>query len=351
MTDQTLSEICLLRLSAIGDVCHAVAAVQAIQRHHPQARLTWIIGKVEHALLEGLPGIRFIVFDKSKGKAAFTQLKQDLNGQRFDVLLHMQVALRANLAARQVKAKRKIGYDWHRAKELHTLFTNERIKAQTQAHVLESFFAFAEKIGVPETAKHHLSWDIPVSERDLAFAEQHIPAGQKSLIIAASASKAERNWTVEGYAAMADYAAAKGFQVLLCGGPLEQEKNLAKAIEEKASTNITSLVGHTSLKQLLALLKAASLVIAPDTGPAHMAVTQHTPVIGLYAHSNPKRTGPYLYQDYVVEIYHASLLKQYHKTDQQLPWGTRAKGKKLMLGITIEAVKAQFDRICQDFNL
>ena len=351
MTDQPLNDICLLRLSAIGDVCHAVAAVQAIQRHFPQSRLTWIIGKVEHALLKGLPGVRFIVFDKSRGKAAFTQLKQDLNGQHFDVLLHMQVALRANLAARLVCAKRKIGYDWHRAKELHTLFTNDRIKAQTQAHVLESFFAFAEKIGVPETAKHQLSWDIPVSEADLEFAAKQIPPGQKALIIAPSASKAERNWTIEGYAAIADYAAAQGFQVLLCGGPIEQERDLAHAIEVQANTAVTNLVGQTSLKQLLALLNAASLVIAPDTGPAHMAVTQHTPVIGLYAHSNPKRTGPYLYQKYVVEVYHANLLKQFHKTDQQLPWGTRVKGRKLMQGISIEAVKAQFDRICHDFTL
>jgi heptosyltransferase I len=351
MTVQPLSEICILRLSALGDVCHAVAAVQAIQQHHPQATITWIIGKIEHKLLEGLPGVRFIVFDKSLGKAAYRQLKQDLNHQRFDVLLHMQVALRANLAARIIKAKRKIGYDWHRAKELHTLFTNERIKAQTQAHVLESFFAFAEKIGVPETAKHRLSWDIPVSDADQAFAQSHIPSAQKILIIAAAASKAERNWTIEGYAAIADYASTKGFSVMLCGGPNKQEEELALAIQQQAQRPLTNLCGKTTLKQMLALLKAATLVIAPDTGPAHMAVTQGTPVIGLYAHSNPKRTGPYLYQDYVVEVYHAALLKQFHKTDQQLPWGTRVKGKQLMQGIRLAAVIEQFDRICSDFKL
>ena len=65
-----------------------------------------------------------------------------------------------------------------------------------------------------------------------------------------------------------------------------------------------NLVGKTSLKELLCVLEQASLVVAPDSGPAHMAVTVGTPVIGLYAHSNPARTGPYLYQDYVVEVYH-----------------------------------------------
>lgn len=350
--DQTkINTICILRLSAIGDVCHAVAAVQAIQAVHPNASITWIIGKIEHKLLEGLPGVDFIIFDKALGRQAYKQLKSDLNGRQFEVLLHMQVALRANIAAKIIPAKRKIGYDWQRAKELHTLFTNDRIKAQTQAHVLESFFAFAEKLGVPESAKHKLIWNIPVSLEDIQFAETHIPTDQRTLIIAPSASKAERNWTTEGYANIANYAVSKGFTVLLCGGPSEDEKQLGNDIQALAQAPITSLIAQTSLKQMLSLLKRANIVIAPDTGPTHMAVTQGTPVIGLYAHSNPKRTGPYLYQDYVVEVYHKHLLKQHHKTDSQLPWGTRVKGKNLMQDISIDSVIEQFDRICTDFNL
>jgi heptosyltransferase I len=78
-----------------------------------------------------------------------------------------------------------------------------------------------------------------------------------------------------------------------------------------------------------------------------MAVTVGTPVIGLYAHSNPARTGPYLYQDYVVEVYHQNLLKQTGKTAQQLPWGTRVKGDDLMSQITVDSVKAMFDHVVQ----
>jgi heptosyltransferase I len=190
MEQTKLNNICILRLSAIGDVCHAVAAVQAIQLRHTEASITWIIGKIEYKLLEGLAGVEFVIFDKSQGRQAYKKLKSDLNGKEFDVLLHMQVSLRANIAAKLIRAKRKIGYDWLRAKELHSLFINERIKAQTQAHVLESFFAFAEQIGVPESAKHKLSWNIPVSSDDILLAEIHIPDGQHTFIIAPSASKA-----------------------------------------------------------------------------------------------------------------------------------------------------------------
>src|SRR5690554_336758 len=135
--------ICILRLSAIGDVCHAVATVQAIQRHYPNAHITWIVGKAEALLLANLPGIELVVFDKNLGMNAFSDLKQKLKGRKFDVLLHMQVALRANIASLVIKAKRKIGFDKARSKELHSLFLRERVTPQNQAHVLENFAGFA----------------------------------------------------------------------------------------------------------------------------------------------------------------------------------------------------------------
>ena len=347
----SLQSICILRLSAIGDVCHAVAAIQAIQKQHPQAKVTWIIGKVEYQLLKDLPGVEFIIFEKSKGKQAYTQLKHDLGDRKFDVLLHMQVALRANWAARYINAKQKIGFDWGRAKELHALFTNSRIKAQQEPHVLEGFFAFAEKIGVPSEAINHLTWNIPVSDQDIEFAETVLPNNERHLVIAPAASKAERNWLAERYAAIADYADEQGFKVSLCGGPGPLDRSIGNDIIAASNCSIQDLIGKTSLKQMLAVLNRASLVIAPDTGPAHMAVTQQTPVLGLYAHSNPKRTGPYLYQDYVCNVYHKHIQQQKGKPAEQLKWGTRAKGKNLMADITIEMAKHNFDRLVKDFSL
>ena len=131
------NEICVLRLSAIGDVCHAVSAVQAIQKHIPNAKITWVVGKIEAMLLADLPGVELVIFDKKQGKAAYHQLKNAFRGRKFDELLHMQVALRANLAARVIPARIKVGFDWHRAKEGHFLLTNRRIAAERESHVLE----------------------------------------------------------------------------------------------------------------------------------------------------------------------------------------------------------------------
>ena len=350
MAQQQLTSICILRLSAIGDVCNAVSVVQSIQRRHPQAAITWVIGKIEARLLEDLPGVRFVVFDKKQGKAAYRQLSKQLQHDYFDVLLHMQVALRANVASLCIKARKKIGFDWHSAKELHALFMRHRIEPAPRSHVLDSFRQFAKAIDVPEQTP---SWQLPIPAADEQWAQQQLAASgnPKVLIISPAASKAERNWLPERYAAIADYATSKGFAVLLCGGPSELEQKLSQAILAAANCAITDLTGKTSLKQLLALLKHASLLLAPDTGPAHMAVAVGTPVIGLYGHSNPDRTGPYLYRQYVVEVYHQSLLEQKGKTAAELKWGTRVKGADIMQKISVAAVSAMFDRVVAEQQL
>ena len=85
----------------------------------------------------------------------------------------------------------------------------------------------------------------------------------------------------------------------------------------------------------MALLNQVDLVLAPDTGPLHMAVTQKTPVIGLYAHSNPRRTGSYFYRDLTVSVYDKHIENQHGCSFEKLPWGVRAKGAHLMKDISV----------------
>ncbi len=340
-----VQSLCLLRLSAIGDVCHAVAMVERIQRTRPDIAITWIIGKIEYQLVKDMPGIRFVVFDKKQGKAAYKQLRQDLNGQRFDALFVMQVALRANLAARNIKARLRIGFDWQRSKELHWLFANKRIAPQKHAHVLDGFMAFADAIGIP--AVDDIRWHIPVAEADQTWATQQAEIFGKFAVISPAASKAERNWSAERYAKIADYLTDKGLKVVLCGGPAKMDQELGDQIQRHSKHTLTNLIGSTSLKSLYALLGKAALVIAPDTGPAHMATAAGTKVIGLYAHSNPRRTGPYLHQELTASVYDEVVAEQKGKSWQQLPWGTRVKGSQLMDRISVEQVVTLVDKALQ----
>ncbi|MBE4592291.1 ADP-heptose--LPS heptosyltransferase I [Vibrio navarrensis] len=343
---QAPDSVCFLRLSAIGDVCHAVAAVQALQRHWPETKVTWIIGKVEAQLLQGLEGVELIVFDKKQGLKGMQAVWAQLQGRRFDALVHMQLALRASLLTLGIKARYKVGFHLKRAKEGQWLFTNRKISDTESAHVLDSFYSFIEYLGVPRTPPQ---WQLPISDADHHFAQETL-GDQPSLVISPAASKDERNWLAERYAALGDYAYEQGYQVVICGSPAEREKNLAADIVRHMQHTAVNLVGKTNLKQLTAVLNKAAVVLAPDSGPAHIATTQGTPVIGLYGHSNPKRTGPYNNLAQVVSVYESFSEQQYGKPVAQLAWSTRVRGEHIMQEITLDAVKTAFDRLIQDYN-
>lgn len=341
--------ICLLRLSAIGDACNAAAVVHAIQSHYPEAEITWVIGKTEASLMAGMSGVNLVVFDKSQGLAAYRHLYRALKGKRFDALLVMQVALRANLASLCISARRRIGYDRAKSKELHGLVISERIEPTSKPHVLDNFRQFQKALGVPLAAP---SWNIPTSAEDQRWASEQLDRSRaRHLIITPAASNPERNWLPDRYAAVADFASQQGFAVYLCGGAGEHETALANEILAQAKSPVRNLVGHSSLKQLFALTRLVQVVIAPDTGPAHMAVAAGTPVIGLYAHSNPARTGPYLWQDYVVDAYTPALQAIRSESPEQARWGQRLKGHELMEQITTERVCDTLRRCMQDRNL
>ena len=150
--------ICIMRLSAIGDVTHVVPVIRAIHREYPKAQITWIIGKLEAKLLAGLAGVEFIVFDKKGGLKAVRQLQQVLKGRKFDVLLHMQVAARANLLSKLVRAPKRIGWDKPRWRDRHQWFIDQPVASVPQQHQVDAFLEFARAIDVPTGPP---VWDLP----------------------------------------------------------------------------------------------------------------------------------------------------------------------------------------------
>ena len=94
--------LCVVRLSAIGDTCHALAVIRRLQDNWPEIRITWIIGKVEASLMSDIAGIEFIVLDKSKGRRAYKEVREQLQQKRFDIALCMHASMRANLLCRSI---------------------------------------------------------------------------------------------------------------------------------------------------------------------------------------------------------------------------------------------------------
>ena len=204
---------------------------------------------------------------------------------------------------------------------------------------------FARHIGARPTG---LRWDIPLGDPERAFAGQH--AGAPTVVISPGSSQRSRNyrtWPVERFAPVAQYLhERRQAKVLVTGGNSQLEHDYARTIAERSGA--TSLVGQTSLKQLYAMIAAADVVICPDSGPAHMATAAGTPVIGLYATSNPARTGPYLSRELCVDRYPDAVRRYLGKQASDLRWGQRVRHPGAMELITVGDV---IDKIDEFFDI
>ena len=338
--------LCILRLSAVGDICHTVPVVKTIQNHWPTTKITWVIGKLESTLVDDVPGVEFVVLDKSRGWRAYRDLSTEMRGRSFDALLHMQVSLRSSVASRLIPTTIRLGFDRDRAKDFQWLFTTHRIEPKGYQHVMEGLFGFAQALGIQEPA---LRWDIPIPDEAREFAARHVRPDRSTLVISpcsTSRYRNWRNWSAEGYAAVADYAVEKhDMRVILTGSNTDIEKRYGDEICRLTRHPPTHLIGQTGLKELLAILDGAQVLVAPDSGPVHMATTVGTPVIGLYVTSNPMRTGPYLSQQWVVNKYPEALEAELGKTMDEVPWGRRVRNPNAIDRIRVGDVTQKLDEL------
>ena len=338
--------LCIIRLSAIGDCVHTLSVVRSIQAAWPRTRITWIIGKTEYGLLAGTNGIEFIIFDKSHGWRALMDVRRQLRGRCFPLLLHMHASMRANLVSLVVHAKRRIGFDRQRARDRQWLFTNHKIPALPQQHVMDGMLGFASELGI---RRDEVAWDLPLSDEDRDYARSVASVDQPVCVISPCSSdrfRNFRNWSRENYILAIRYLqSSHNAQVVLTGGPSDIELEYGRAITAGTEVPVLNLIGQTSLKQLAALLERADLLICPDSGPAHIATAVGTPVIGLYATSNRHRTGPYGSQHLVVDAYPEAVKREFGKAVDALRWGQRVRSPDAMNIIRVEAVCAKVDEV------
>ena len=336
--------LCIIRLSAIGDVTHMLPIIHSIQKFRPQTQITWIIGKVEHKLVGDLPNVEFIVFDKRLGLGAYSNVLRQLKGRSFDVLLACQVSLRANILTKLIRARRKVGYDKTRAKDCHALVVNETIQP-ANIHVLDSFFQFIEHIGITHKK---LDWSVPIPEDAQQFVEHILPDHQTIVAISPCSSHSLRNWHAEGYATVANHAISKHqAKIILLGGNSDLEKEFGEKISALLTEPAINLIGKDTLKKLLAILQRCTVLLTPDSGPAHMATCVNTPVIALHAATNSMRSGPYLSQQWCVDKYQDATLKYLGKSPREIRWGTKVEKPGVMSLIKTEDVIIKLDQLLE----
>ena len=298
--------VCIVMLSAIGDAVHVLPVANALNRAWPDTKISWIVQPVPKIVAEGHSAIdEFILYNRQRGLnswAGFAELGHHLKGRRFDVALGLQVYFKAGLITGMLPARRKIGFDYARARDANWLFTNERIPAHTPQHVQEQYLEFARHLGVdPEPVE----WGIHFSDQEReAQADFFGRLDKPACSVVLGTRKSAKNWTAEGYArVIEELEFTHGLQPVLVGGPSRVEREMADRVLELTKAHPVDTLGD-DLRRAIYVLDGSVLTVSPDTGPLHISRALETPVVGLYGYTNPKRTGPYRrYYDLVVDGY------------------------------------------------
>jgi len=333
--------IAVLRMSALGDVVMTLPLLRTLQKAFPQAKLHWIVSRPFDTIVEGVSGVELIVIDKPRGPLSYWRLWRQMRRYEFDWLLVPQASMRGNLVTAVTRAKRKIGFGRLHARDLQRWFVDETVPAERE-HLIDSFLQFATYVGARE---HVLEWHLPLREDERAWARAQVAgcAGIKLAVVLA-ASKPERNWPVERYREALERIAARWpLSVVLIGGPGAAERALADELRRGLRAPVLDMVGRTDLRQLAALLGEVDALLAPDTGPLHIAQAMKTPVVGLYAVAPSQKTGPYLEPQWTVDVFAqaaATILGR-----ERVGWRQRVHDERALRLITVDAVVDKMEQL------
>jgi heptosyltransferase I len=300
----TPERILIIRLSALGDVVNTLAFVNRLRAAKPDAHITWILQPLTYDLVRYQANVdRFVVFDRKGGFGAFRAIWKTLGRETFDRVFMLQVSLKASLISLGVRARIKLGFDFRRSREGQWLFSNRRIPHRAPGHVLDQFFEFLDDQKVPDCP---LDWHIDVTDEERAFQRSFFDGiGRPVVSFVIASSNPEKDWHAEGYARVIDAVDAElDLQPMIVGGPSAHERDLAETICAMCRTRpilaLEKPVRHTLLQ-----LAGSAVVVAPDTGPMHMAVALSVPTVALYGFTDPRRCGPYVrFQDLLIDAYH-----------------------------------------------
>ncbi len=297
--------IALVKLSSLGDVVHALPAAGALRARFPRARLAWIVERHEAAVLRGNPALDEVVPVDTRGwrrvrtplgaaRAAgeLAELRRHLAAARFDVAVDLQGLMKSGVLAAATRAPLRIGLAARRCREpLAALFTNHRVTPPAAArHVVEQCLALLEPLGVSGA---RVEFPLPCDAAAEARADELLAAAglkprDRLVVLNPGAGRADKRWPAERFRDLGGRLAAEaGARVLVVWGPEE------RALAEAVAGGRLALAPPTDLDALIAVLRRASVVVAGDTGPLHVAAALGVPCVGLYGPTSAERNGPW----------------------------------------------------------
>ncbi len=300
--------IALIKLSSLGDVVHALPVAATLRARVPDAHLTWIVERREADVLRDHPALDALVavdtrrWRRARGLrdladvvGAVRQTSRRLRASAFDVALDLQGLLKSGVLAAATRAPLRIGFAARRCREpLNALFTNRRVEPPANArHVVDQHLALLGPLSVTEPVREFRLPSDPDAEAraDAFLAAYGFTPGRRLVVLNPGAGRADKRWPQERFRALGERLGEDtGALVLVVWGPGEEA---AARHVAPGGGNRALCAPPTNLYELVAFLRRASVLVAADTGPLHLAAALGTPCVGLYGPTSAVRNGPY----------------------------------------------------------
>jgi len=294
----------IVRLGALGDIVHAVPAAAALRRAFPDARIDWLVDARHRPIIDLTTSVdRAIVLQRSNA-AGWLDVTRQLRGNRYDAAIDLQGLLKSAILARVSGASRVIGFSiWHlREKTARPFYTETDRRGRLEAdHVIVKNLRLLAALGI-----HDERVEFPLAAVEspaLAGVRAALGHDDPFALINPGAAWPNKRWPAERFGEVAAFVReVRGLPSVVLWGP--GEEGLAGAVVE-ASGGSARLAPRTSLADLLALSRAASLMISGDTGPLHIAAAAGTPIVALFGPTDPHRNGPWAADDIAVSRFGA----------------------------------------------
>lgn len=291
--------ILIVKLSAIGDVIHALPVAPILKQRFPAARITWVVEKPAYDLLTNNPYIdEIILFDKPKFKslggilANGRELAKPLRARQFDLALDLQGLFKSAAIVWLSGAPKRLGYC--NMRELSHWVSTPVIGPHCQGHVVDRYLDVVRALGCEVIQSVQFPLFITEQEAQAAeaiAAQAGLRQGTRYAVLAPGTNWATKCWPTRHFAALADKLYQDNIIPVLIGG--KGDSRLAEEIAAVAEIPPVDLTGKTSLKQLAHIIRKASCFVGGDTGPMHLAAAIGTPVVALFGPTDPARNGPY----------------------------------------------------------
>ncbi|MDR1676988.1 MAG: glycosyltransferase family 9 protein [Deltaproteobacteria bacterium] len=291
--------ILVIKMSALGDIIHALPSLNALRNLYPKAIISWLVEPQFSGLLPGKPYIDdLIIFYKNDLKKKtlrekikyLWQLRKDLHTRKFDLVLDLQGLMKSTLIGILSGCHRRVGY-WE-LREGSFLFTKPIYGPNANGHIIERYLDVIRSLGPISNEVVFPLPDYSESRAKLAESLKNKGIKERLALFFPGAGWQSKIWPMEKYAALAKKLHADGLSVVIGGGAADEA--MAKAIIEQSSPcKPLDLTGQTDLPGLMALVSLGTVALGSDTGPLHLAAATGTSTVSLFGPSSGHRAGTY----------------------------------------------------------